>query len=132
MKEVTIVYDGECPLCRNYARLVKLDESVESIDLVDAREMSPIRRQLSDQGYDLDWGMAVRVDNQLYFGADALTALAGKSRRSDWFNRACFYLFRSREISVVIYPLLRGVRSLVLWVMNIPQIKNLKTDHHNG
>ena len=132
MKEVTIVYDGECPLCRNYARLVKLDENVESVDLVDARQMSPIRQQLTDQGYDLDRGMAVQADNQLFFGADALTALACVSRRSDWFNRACYQLFRSRAISVLIYPSLRGVRNLVLWVMNIPKIKNLKKDDGNG
>lgn len=131
-KEVTLVYDGECPLCRNYARLVKLNENVESIALVDARQDSPDRRQLTRNGYDLDRGMAVRVGDRLHFGADALSVLAQLSRRSDWFNRACFRLFRSRAISVLIYPLLRGVRNLVLWVMNIPQINNLKKDDHNA
>ena len=130
MSKVTLVYDGQCPLCRNYAKRVRLEGNA-AVELVDAREQSSLRRQLTEQGCDLDRGMAVQIGDSFYFGPEALNVLARRGRRTGVLNRIWVYLFRSRRVSFLIYPLLRGFRNLVLWVMDVPQIKNLKEgDRH--
>ena len=41
---VWLVYDGECPMCSNYAQYLRLREAVEEFVLVDARQGGPDRR----------------------------------------------------------------------------------------
>jgi len=38
---MVIVYDGECPFCRNYIRLMELRKTVGNVDLVNARTPHP-------------------------------------------------------------------------------------------
>jgi predicted DCC family thiol-disulfide oxidoreductase YuxK len=38
--KMVLVYDGECPFCRNYVRLMSLRKAVGDIELVDARTLS--------------------------------------------------------------------------------------------
>ncbi len=38
--KMVVVYDGECPFCRNYIRLMSLRKAVGDVELVDA-ELKP-------------------------------------------------------------------------------------------
>ena len=37
-----IIYDGQCPFCSRYVRLVRLRDSLGQVELVDARNGGPI------------------------------------------------------------------------------------------
>lgn len=132
MRDLTIVYDGECPVCRNFSQRVKVDENVGSVKLVDARKPGADRQDLTNRNYDLDQGMVVRFDEQIYFGADAINFLARVNSRSDFLNRLIYLMFRSRTMSSLLYPALRAGRNFLLWVMNVPMINNLKKDLHDA
>ncbi len=128
MTDLTIVYDGKCPICRNYSRLVEVDKDLGVVNLVDARQPSAIRQELSNRRYDLDQGMIVQFRNKNYFGAEAVNFLAKVNGRSNFLNRIYFSLFRSKTVSSTLYPALRAFRNFLLWILNVPKINNLKKD----
>lgn len=123
---VTIVYDGDCPICRTYMRYLHLKESVGTVEMVDARQPSPLMEDITARGYDLDKGFVVKVGDVFYSGADALHVLSGLSSSATFLNRFAYRLFRNKRFSRFCYPFFKGVRSLVLRVSGIPYIRNLE------
>ena len=71
-----VVYDKQCPACDYYCNLVRIRESVGRLVLVDARDGGPIMEEITAKGLDIDQGMVVKVGEQLYYGSDAIHALA--------------------------------------------------------
>lgn len=123
---VVIVYDGECPFCRSYCRLVRIRKAAGNLELVDARQPSPIMDDITAKGLNIDRGMVVKMDETLYYGADAIHMLALLSTQSNIFNRFTHFVFQSQRVTRILYPILRDCRNLALWVMGIPMIKNLE------
>ncbi len=54
---ITIIYDGDCPLCQDYVRRLRLVEVAGGVELVDARTAHPDVLTAWQNGYDLDRGM---------------------------------------------------------------------------
>lgn len=124
-REILVVYDRQCPVCEAYCRMTRLRESVGELRLVDARKDSAVMDEITDQGMDIDQGMVVKVGNSLYYGADAIQALALMSSRSGVFNRLSHWLFRSRTRARLLYPVLRTFRNLLLKVLRRTKVNNL-------
>ena len=124
-KPVYVVYDGECPFCRIYCHLVRIRDAVGNLVLVDARQPSELMEEITTLGLDIDQGMVVKMDDQIYYGSEAINILALLSTRSSIFNRINYWLFKSKNISSYLYPALRDCRNLALWLMGIPLINNL-------
>ena len=82
--------------------------------LVNARDDDPVVNDVIKRGFDLDQGMIVIIAERFYHGAEAMHVLAMLSTRTGWFNRLNFYVFRSKQVSTILYPLLRTGRNLVL------------------
>jgi len=127
-QEVVIVYDRQCPACEYYCTMIRLRESVGHVVLLDARDGGPIMEKISDKGLDIDQGMVVKVGERLYYGADAIHALALMSTRQGLFNRVAYWAFRSPRVSRLIYPLLRACRNLLLKLLGKTRINNLGID----
>jgi hypothetical protein len=66
------------------------------------------------------------MGGQLYYGADAIHTLALIGSRSGILNRLNYWLFKSKVISVALYPLLKASRNLLLKVLKKTKINNLK------
>ena len=115
--DVVIVYDGECPFCKQYMQFIRLRASAGNVRLVDARSDDPQVDEVIRRGYDLDEGMIVTVGEQFYHGSDALQVLAMLSTGAGWFNRINFYVFRSKRVAAFLYPMLRGGRNLALRIL---------------
>ena len=45
-----VVYDGECPFCSSYVKLLRLREAAGSIVLLNAREDHPVVRRVEQHG----------------------------------------------------------------------------------
>ena len=114
---VTVFYDGECPFCTRYVRLLRLRRSAGNVRLVELRANAAIRSALEGEGFDLDQGMIVETGGRRFGGADALHALALLSTRSDWFNRANRFALSSPRIAGAVYPVLRCGRWLTLFAL---------------
>lgn len=125
--EVTVVYDGQCLLCRTFTRLFELDPKRGRLKLIDARQHIPDK--ISAAGLDIDQGMIVMIQGRVYHGADALHAVALLTGQSDLFNRIMFHVFGSKALSHFIYPALRCYREVYLWItgkqkINVTQQQN--------
>lgn len=123
--EVIVVYDKQCPACDYYCHMVRIRGSVGRLVLHDARDGGPLMDEITARGLDIDQGMVVKVGAELYYGADAIHALALMGTNQGFFNRLAYWSFRSRAASSVLYPLLRACRNLLLKVLRITKINNL-------
>ncbi|NEO17474.1 MULTISPECIES: DCC1-like thiol-disulfide oxidoreductase family protein [unclassified Moorena] len=116
--QIQIVYDGDCPFCTEFVKLIKIREKIRSIDIVNARESPVLRDRLARSGYDLNEGMAVIIDDHdVLFGADAVTALAAWSEDMSTFKRIVFSIMRKKNIMRRIYPVLRFGRNITLFAL---------------
>jgi predicted DCC family thiol-disulfide oxidoreductase YuxK len=124
--DVLLVYDEQCPLCDAYCRMARIREAAGTLRLVSARCLdSAVLREITQAGLDIDQGMALKVGSKLYYGADAISALSLMSSRSGVFNRLTYWVFRSRGLSRVLYPVLRSGRNFLLKVLGVRKINNL-------
>jgi len=126
MREVLLVYDRECPVCGAYGRALHERDSLPGLQLVNAREDTAVMAEISRQGLDIDEGMVVKVDGALYYGADAIHALAAMGSTTGAFNRINRWLFGSRSRARMLYPLLRSGRNLLLKALGRTRINNLR------
>ena len=132
---IWLVYDAECPACNYYCHLVQVRESVGQLVLVNAREASrpdaakdirTLMDTITARGLDIDQGMVLVVDEQLYYGADAIHALALLGSPSGLFNRFNYRVFRSPTRARWLYPALRACRNLLLRLLGKRRINNLE------
>lgn len=128
--DILLVYDKECPACSYFCKLARIRESVGKLVLVDAREGGPVMDEITAAGLDIDQGMVLKVGDKLYYGADAIHTLSLMGTRSGAFNRLSFFLFRSKRLSAVIYPVLRSCRNLLLKILRKSKINNLGADNN--
>jgi len=125
-EEILLVYDHECPACNAYCQVVRIRESVGELRIVDAREDSGVMNEITSQGLDIDQGMVLKMGNHLYYGSDAVNTLALIGTRSGIFNRINYWIFKSKKISSIVYPVLRFFRNLVLKILGKTKINNLE------
>lgn len=109
-----LVYDGDCPFCSRYVRYLRLRQAAGPVRLVNAREGGPLVDELLRAGLDLDEGMVLKLGGRYYHGADCIHALALLSSGSGLFNRINAKVFRSPQLSRVLYPVLRAGRNMTL------------------
>jgi len=124
--DVVLVYDNECPACDNYVGVMRVRRDIGSFRIVDAREDSPVVREITAAGLDIDEGMVLKMGGRLYYGPDAIHALALISSRSGVLNKLNYWLFRSRRVSAVLYPLLKAGRGVLLRLLGRTRINNLQ------
>ncbi len=110
----TIVYDGDCPFCSRYVELLRLRAAIGTVQMHNARDGGPLVDWLRARGFDLDEGMVLAMNGQVFHGADCIHRLALMSTPSGVFNRLNAWMFRSRTASALLYPLLRAGRNAAL------------------
>jgi len=123
--EILLVYDKECPVCNAYCQIVRIRETIGDLKIVDARDKSEVLDEITARGLDIDQGMVLKMGGQLYYGSDAMHALALISSRSGLLNRLNYWIFKSKSISSWLYPILRSFRNLLLKVLGKTKINNL-------
>ncbi|MCE8026510.1 MULTISPECIES: DCC1-like thiol-disulfide oxidoreductase family protein [Halomonadaceae] len=124
-RRLRLVYDGECPMCRRYVRWQRIRHDVGELELIDARQDSEARRELTAMGFDLDEGFALQIGERWYHGSEALHRLTLLGTRSGLFNRLMYRLFASPERTARLYPLFRACRTGLLKVLRKGRIDNL-------
>ncbi|AWX99042.1 hypothetical protein A8139_02790 [Marinomonas primoryensis] len=127
-KQILLIYDKECPACHFYCQIVRIRQSVGELVLIDARENPEVLQEVTAQGLDIDQGMVLKMDGQLYYGADAIHLLALLSGRSGVFNRLNYWLFSSKKVAAILYPILRSCRNVLLKILDKTKINNLNRD----
>ena len=129
-EQILLVYDRECPACKAYCQVVNIRESIGDLSIVNARENSDILREITAEGLDIDQGMVLKMGKQLYYGANAIHRLALIGSQSGIFNRLNFWVFRSKTLSSILYPILRFFRNLLLKTLGRSKINNLAIEEN--
>lgn len=111
---VYILYDGECPFCSAYVKMLRLNKALGSVSLLNARQPHPVVDRLKGEGLDLDEGMAVLANGQTFHGAEAMNWLSLMTTPSPTINGAFAWLMKDRARARLAYPVLRAGRNLAL------------------
>lgn len=122
---ILLIYDKDCPACNAYCQMVRIRQSVGEFKLVNAREDTEIRLQITAQRMDIDQGMVLKMGANWYYGSDAIYMLALLSSRNGLLNRLNYRLFKSKQLAKWLYPLLRFFRNLLLKLLGKRKINNL-------
>jgi predicted DCC family thiol-disulfide oxidoreductase YuxK len=120
--KMVIVYDGQCPFCTSYVRLMALKAAVGEVDLIDARIPGAVVRSLGERGYDLNEGMAAIYGGKIYHGSDAVVLISSMTGVRGGMGRVIAALLRSPARAKVLYPVLKTGRRFVLAVLGRPKI----------
>jgi predicted DCC family thiol-disulfide oxidoreductase YuxK len=120
--KLTVVYDGDCPFCRNYVQLMALRKAVGQVDLVDARSPHPVVRRLIDMGFDLNEGMATLYGGKVYYGSDSVVLLSSMTHEYGWLGRLMAILLRNPARARLLYPLMKAGRRVTLRMLGKPLI----------
>lgn len=125
MQQLLLIYDGECPFCRNFVAAQHLQQQFGALTLLNARdlpEQNPLLlMELQQHQLILNQTMLLRIDGQWLTGADVLQLLASFNEPS-WRNRLWLYWFQSKRRARFSYPLLRAGRNLLLKLLRIPPL----------
>ena len=81
---------------------------------------------ITRRGLDIDQGMVVKADGFLYYGADAIHAVARMSSPGGLFGGMNRWFFASKRRSRLLYPVFRSARNLLLKVLRKTKINNLR------
>ena len=119
-----LVYDGDCPFCNAYVRMLRLRESVGALRLVNARHGGPEVEAARAAGIALDEGMVLSLGGRLLHGDECIHALALMTTPSGVINRASHWVFRSERRSRALYPWLRAGRNATLALLGRRRLKD--------
>ena len=121
-----LIYDGECPFCSQYVKLVRIREAVGGLKLFNARDGGPQYDEVLHAGLDLDEGMVLKLNDRLYHGDDCIHALAMLSEPKGFFNRLNVWVFKSPKRAAFLYPILRAGRNLALKLLGRKKLDHEK------
>lgn len=116
--KIEILYDGQCPVCAGYCERIRQD----NIALVDAREPGPLLQEITRLGFDIDEGMVVKKDGQIFYGSEAMREIV-KVKQAGRLERL---LFGAKPVAATVYAVSKAVRNVALWFLAIDKIGNLK------
>ena len=106
---MTLLYDGQCPFCRRYARYSG-SRLGERITLLDAREQPGLVGELRAAGCDIDEGMTLLVEGQVLQGRQAVAAVEAMGGGRAVAARLALTPGALRAV----YPLVKLARRVVL------------------
>ena len=104
---VLIIYDGDCTFCKAYTQRLQLQQSVGEVELLSARADDVRVQHYVDRGYDLDEGMLVVTQNEIYAGAAAMHWLSLHTSGAGFFEATQGVIFSRKWLANLIYPLLK-------------------------
>ena len=121
---IWFVYDGECPICVGFSKIYRVKKAVGDFQVLDARKDVNhfVMREINSRGLNLNEGMVIKFKNNFYHGSDALHLMALLGSNYGFLNRFNSYLFRSKFLSKLFYPLFRSLRNFALFCKGVGKI----------
>ena len=111
---LTLIYDGGCPFCREFALRSELQAGVPNLRIVDGRADHDLRRELNTIGLPLRNGAVLIEGEQKWHGSEAIAELSRRMKPSDALLRLLARLFADNQRSALAYPALLAARRLAL------------------
>lgn len=120
--EAFLIYDGDCPFCRNYTSFVKVTRALPSLRLISARDGGPEVDEAQRRGFDLDQQMVLMIGDEWFTGEAAMAELARRAERLRAVNQILRRLFEKPRFGRFLYNRLVQGRLLVLRLLGRKKI----------
>ena len=111
---LTLIYDGGCPFCKEFALRSELQAGVPNLRIVDGRADHNIRRELNALGLPLRKGAVLIEGEQRWHGSEAIAELSRRMKPSDALLKVLAILFSNNQRSALAYPALLTARRIAL------------------
>ena len=111
---LTLIYDGGCPFCREFALRSELKAGLPELRIVDGRANPGIRHQLNALGLPLRDGAVLIEGEQRWHGSEAIAELTRRMKPSDPLLKLLARIFCNNQRSALAYPALLVARRLAL------------------
>ena len=114
-RDLTFIYDGECPFCNHFAELLELKSKIKNISILDGRKNPKIINSLLKKGYDIDKGAILLKGNEIFHGAEAINTISNQIQNpSSKLLKLLSNIFKSGKRTNLLFPLLLRARRFTL------------------
>ena len=114
-RELTFIYDGECPFCNHFAELLELKSKIKNISILDARKNQIITNSLLNKGYDIDKGAILLKGDDIFHGAEAINTICNQiNNPSGRLLKLLSNIFKSNKRTKLLFPFLVRARRFAL------------------
>ena len=117
---LTLLYDGGCPFCRNFAARSELSGGVHDLQIVDGRTDHVQRRDLSARGFPLANGAVLIEGDTVWHGSAAISELCRRMEPTDQLLGILRGMFRDDATAKMLYPALLLARQVALNIQGLP------------
>ena len=120
-KNLTFIYDGECPFCNHFAELLEIKSKINNISILDGRKNLKIINSLLEKGYDIDKGAILLMGDQIFHGSEAINKICEEiNNPSGRLLKLLSNIFKSEKRTNLLFPFLLRARRLALISKGIP------------
>ena len=114
-KDLTFIYDGECPFCNHFAELLELKSKINNISILDARKNQKIIKDFLKKGYDIDKGAILIKGEEIFHGAEAINIICNQiNNPSGRLLKLISKIFKSDKRTEILFPFLIRARRVAL------------------
>ena len=114
-KDLTFIYDGECPFCNHFAELIELKSKINNISILDARKNQKIIKVFLKKGYDIDKGAILIKGEEILHGAEAINTICNQiNNPSGRLLKLISKIFKSSKRTDIFFPFLIRARRVAL------------------
>lgn len=117
------IYDGECPICRQYVAWTALRRSHPDIQLIDARANPQLVIALRDEGIEINDTNLLQLDGKRYAGAAAMARVSQAMVPQTAGEHVVRFLTRPERLLRPLYPWIARARKALLWLTGRDQIR---------
>ncbi len=118
---LTLVYDGGCPFCSQFALRSELLGGISGMQILDGRQEHALRQTLAAKGMNLASGAVLLDEDDAWHGSAAIAELSRRMKPSDALLRVLVGLFGRPERAAFLYPGLLLARRLLLLCKGLPE-----------
>ncbi|MDC0438546.1 hypothetical protein OAL56_00515 [Candidatus Pelagibacter sp.] len=119
-----IIYDGECPICKNFLIFTKLKEYNPEIKIINARENPEVVQYFKNLGYTIDDGFILVLNEEIYYGDRCLQKISKIINKENVFRNIFSKIFKYKFLNTISYPFFKFTRSIILKLIGIKKIDN--------
>lgn len=114
-KQVIVVYDGDCLLCRQFKTYLTLKQRY-ALEIYDGRQHPEVVADLESKGINCSAGMVIGIDGHYYVGADAIAQVHSLVAPEKRYDRCMIRCSRQPLLVAIVYPVIKLLRALQLLV----------------
>lgn len=115
-KQIRVYYDKECPFCEKYSKYIELKKLCD-IELIDARTNKSLLNNLKEEGFDINDGVILELDSQIFQGFEAVQKIDSLLEKNDLKSKFFSFLINLNIFEKIIYPFFKFLRKIVLLLL---------------